>query len=84
MRSALDRLKGNAYVCSNGCQESRIDTTKVERFLQLNGWKIVDELSQADLIVFYVCGLTTTAEKESFTILKEFKAKMKPEAQLVA
>ena len=83
MKFTLDQLKGKAYICSNGCQESRLDAAKVERFLQLNGWKIVDEMSQADLIVFYVCGLTAVAEKESIAIIKEFKRKMKPGAQLI-
>src|SRR3990172_4981155 len=83
MKFTLDQLKGKAYICSKGCQESRLDAAKVERFLQLNGWKIVDEMSQADLIVFYVCGLTAVAEKESLAIIKEFRRKMKPEARII-
>lgn len=83
MQYTVGILKGKAYVCSNGCPESMIDSKKVERFLQLNGWEIVNDLSQADLIVFYACGLTAAAEKGSLAFIEKFKRKMKPEARLV-
>lgn len=73
----------NAYVLCTGCPESRIDSARVQNFLVENGWKITNDLKEADVIVFRVCGLTEKTAEDSIQIIRKIKSKKKGSAQFI-
>jgi len=54
-----------ACVLTHGCPESRIDSAKVQVFLQKNSYAITRKVKEADLILFRTCGLTKRSEDNS-------------------
>jgi tRNA A37 methylthiotransferase MiaB len=73
-----------AYVTTNGCVEGQLSTTYLERFFKRNGVEVTEDLSQADTVFFWGCGLTEAREKDSIMDIKDIKSRMKPEAKLIA
>ena len=72
-----------AYVACNGCPESRIDSARVRKHLEANGWRIADRYEYADLILFQSCGLTQQKATVSLNIIKEIQRKRKKGSKLV-
>jgi len=76
-------LKKNAIVITNGCPENRVDCAETELFLLKNGWKIIPEADQADLIILNLCGLLNKTEKKSLELIKLANEKKKKNAKLI-
>lgn len=72
-----------AYIENGGCIEGQLSSTYVKQFFEKNGLNITIDLKQADLVVFYACGLTMEREKESLNRVKQIQSVMKPTARLV-
>jgi tRNA A37 methylthiotransferase MiaB len=72
-------------VCTitNGCDEGQLKSKRVQRFFLKNGFSAVADLSQADFVVFFACGLTIPKEKQSLLIIKKLKTQMKAGAKLL-
>src|SRR5690606_1038883 len=45
--------------------------------------RVIPEISDADTVLFYACGLTNEKESHSLDIVRELKGKMQPGAELV-
>jgi tRNA A37 methylthiotransferase MiaB len=60
----------NCYIIANGCPENRLDAARIERFLAVNGWKIVDNINNADLVLFNACGLKDESQTDSSNIIR--------------
>jgi MiaB/RimO family radical SAM methylthiotransferase len=75
----------NLKVCvtTNGCSENRIDCAKMKNFFIYNGWSVTDNISQADLILFNACGLTTVRENDSLESLRYINEHKKPSAEVI-
>lgn len=73
-----------AYVTTNGCVEGQLSTTYLEQFLQMNGVEVTRDLSQADTVFFWGCGLTEKREKDSLMDIKDIRRRMNPNAKLIA
>lgn len=73
-----------AYILCIGCPESRMDSAKMQNFLKENGWKITDNLKQADFILFRTCGLTAKTAEDSLSIIKKIKGEKKENAKFIA
>jgi len=71
------------YASTNGCEEGQLSSMYVEQFFRENNLIITKDPAQADLIVFYACGLTDASEKDSLRVIKKLQAKMKPAARLI-
>lgn len=71
------------YITTNGCVEGQLSSTFAEQFFAKNKSTVVTEPAEADLIVFYACGLTEPKEKDSLTIIKKLKMQMDPSAKLI-
>ena len=72
-----------ACVLCRGCPESRIDSARIQNFLKKNGWKITNNLKDADLILFRACGLTDKMAIDSVSIIRKIKAEKKDDAQFL-
>ena len=49
----------------------------------MNDWTITEELTRADLVIFYACGLTEPNGIASIRIIRRLQSKIKPNARLV-
>ena len=76
-------LTKKACVICTGCPESRIDTTRVKKYLIENDWTITDAIEEADLILFRACGLTNREIEASIQAIKKLKAEKKWNAQFI-
>lgn len=73
----------SVYVTSNGCEDGRLSSAQVEQFFSANGSRVVRDPTQADLVIFYACGLTKDTEHESLKIIEKLKQIMMPSARLI-
>ncbi|MCK9305951.1 MAG: hypothetical protein CVV35_00515 [Methanomicrobiales archaeon HGW-Methanomicrobiales-6] len=73
------------FLCTNGCVEGQLRTKLVERYLgaHTQDVRVIPEISDADTVLFYACGLTNEKESHSLDIVRELKGKMQPGAELV-
>ena len=74
-----------AYISTNGCEIARLKSMDVQQFLTCNdsNVKITTNVEEADLIIFYACGLTNKSEEDGLRILKGIRSRMKPTARIV-
>jgi len=78
------REKGmRVYVSTNGCIEGQLSSTYVLQFFKKNKLTIVTDLTQADMIVFWACGLTEPRERDSLMLIRKIQNKMKPGTRLI-
>lgn len=70
------------YVSTNGCVDGQLSSKRVEEFFRINELTITKNVEEADLIVFYACGLTEQKEKEALSVIQKFRGKMKNTAKL--
>ncbi|MEM2486457.1 MAG: radical SAM protein [Candidatus Bathyarchaeia archaeon] len=71
------------YVSTNGCVEAQLSSTFVKQFFIENKVSVLNDPREADLIVFYACGLTEQKEKDSLAIINKLKNEAKPLSKLV-
>ncbi|MDY6835775.1 MAG: radical SAM protein [Chloroflexota bacterium] len=72
-----------AYITSNGCPENQMDTARVRDYLEYNDWHIVQDPTEADLILFNACGILNASTNRSLSIISELKEKAKSDSQLL-
>jgi MiaB/RimO family radical SAM methylthiotransferase len=80
---AKDRNKRKACILSTGCPESRLDSARMINLFRANGWIIVDDFREADMILYRTCGLTKITEKESLNTIRKISSRKKKEARLI-
>ena len=72
-----------AFICSNGCPESLIDTNRVAGYLKLNCWVIEDDLSKANLILFFACGFSEQVTNQSCRTIEKLRKNAPKNAQVI-
>ena len=80
---SIPKIAGKVYLVSNGCPESRMDVAKVEKYLFDNGWCVVKNLQEADLILFNACGNVNSMASHSFNVIKEIQSQKREDQQMV-
>ncbi len=65
-----------------GCVENQLVGARMERFFELNGWKLTNEASEADLVLVNSCGYIKELEDNSLGELSKLKATLKPDAAI--
>jgi len=73
----------NACVLTNGCPENQFDSTRVRTYLEENGWHIVDDVNDANLILFNACGLTAATELHSIHTIQDIKKHLADNQRLI-
>lgn len=70
----MDGKTKSVYVFeSSGCIRRKLDAKKIIVYLSKNGYQIVDKPSEADVIVFVGCGVTTEFAEYSLNLVKKFQ-----------
>lgn len=71
------------YVSTNGCAEAQLSSTLVRQFFIKNEVTVLNDPREADLIVFYACGLTDQRERDSLTVINKLKNEAKASSKLI-
>ena len=74
-----------AFVDTNGCTLGQLETRRVQEFLQRNDETIAltTDPSQADVLIFFACGLTDVSEQASLQIIERIQSQRKPLSRLI-
>ncbi|MFZ0925598.1 MAG: MiaB/RimO family radical SAM methylthiotransferase [Halobacteriota archaeon] len=72
-----------ACVLTNGCPENQLDSARVKTYLEENGWQIVDNVKDADIILFNACGLTESSALNSIHSIHNIKKHIKGNQRLI-
>ena len=75
--------KGKACVLCNGCPENRVDSARVQKYLEENGWLITEDHANADLILFNACSLTQENTAISLKIIQKIQEEKKSGSQSI-
>ncbi len=70
------------HICSMGCVENQLVGARMERFFAVNGWRLTDDSSEADLVLVNSCGYTEALENSSLGALNRLKVSLKPGARI--
>lgn len=57
-------LVNTVYLCSNHCERRELDLGRLRIYLCANGWRSVETMDDASLIVFMACGMTVEASTD--------------------
>jgi len=71
------------FISNDGCVEGQLSSTYIERFLSGHGLTLTKNLEDADLVIFYACGLTEQRQEQSLALIAQAKKSMKTSARLV-
>jgi tRNA A37 methylthiotransferase MiaB len=79
----MEKVCLKVYISTNGCIEAQLSSTFVKHFFIENKVAVVNDPAEADLIIFYACGLTEQEERDSLTIIRKLKARAKSSSKLI-
>jgi MiaB/RimO family radical SAM methylthiotransferase len=71
------------YISTTGCVEAQLSSEIVAKILGQNNYNITRNVSEADFIIFYACGLTNDSEGISMRAIANLKKGMKKDAKLI-
>lgn len=59
---------------SNGCAVLKHETERIAKYFVLNGWELVPETSEADIVIMTCCGVTHNEEDEAIGIISNLES----------
>lgn len=65
----------NVFIQSNGCAVLLHETERIAKYFSLNGWTIVENAEQAQIVVMTCCGVTQHEEDEAIVKIQVLEAK---------
>jgi len=74
--------QGKVYISTTGCVEAQLSSEVVARILKQNNYVITKDVSEANFVIFYACGLTEYSQEKSLRGLINLKKKMNQDAKL--
>ena len=77
-------MKTACVTLDKGCPRMAVDVARFFAYLEMNGWTLVEEVDDADLIVAACCGVHQGAEDSGFATLAHIDRRRKPGSTLVA
>lgn len=64
-------MKENISIITLGCSKNTVDSELIKGILSKNGYKLIDELDLADIIIVNTCGFIKSAKEESIENILE-------------
>ena len=71
------------YITTNGCEEGLLGSSRVKLFLEDNGLRYTDDINNADIIIYYACGLTNESENRSLDEIEKLESLKNSSAELI-
>ena len=74
-----------AFLDTNGCTLGQLETKRVQNFLERNDATITitPDPREADILIFFACGLTDVSEQASLRLIERIEAQRKLQSRLV-
>ncbi len=66
-----------------GCPRNQADTAWLTSYFRANGWAVVQQARNADMVVVSTCGFTEDVEKESVRLVSLLHEKRRKESKLI-
>ncbi|MBT3985071.1 radical SAM protein [archaeon] len=73
----------NVYLESNGCAVIRHDTQRYAKYFRLNGWDEVDNVGDADLVLYTTCGVIDLTEEFALEAIDRIKGELRDGSKLI-
>jgi len=61
----------NIFIFTNGCARRGLDVSRLMRYFEVNGHRIIDDLKMADYIIFSTCAFKKSKEEECFAHIED-------------
>lgn len=74
---------GALHVVTFGCQMNKYDSLLVEGRFRARGWRLTEEMGEADLVLFNTCSVRDHAEERVYSWLGELKREKERRPDLV-
>ncbi len=72
------------HIVSLGCAKNSVDSDSMKQLLVNAGYRSVDDVHQADILIVNTCGFISTAKQESYNALDDLAASKKSSQVLIA
>lgn len=74
-----------AFIDTNGCTLGQLESKRVQEFFERNDETIVvtPNPQEADVIIFFACGLTDVSEKASLQLIAQLQPQRKPLSRII-
>jgi len=76
-----DKIK-YVTILTNGCEEGGLESERL-KYLFKEEYNLTDNFKEADLIIFYACGLTLKAENNSIKMIEDINKNKKESAEFI-
>ncbi|MFC1542068.1 tRNA (N6-isopentenyl adenosine(37)-C2)-methylthiotransferase MiaB [Candidatus Latescibacterota bacterium] len=76
-------ISSTVYIETYGCQMNKLDSENVSSILKSDGFTIVSEISDADIILLNTCGVRENAEQRIYGRVGELSAYKKDKPELL-
>jgi len=75
--------KKSVCIVLDGCKSNLLDSEIVGIKIKKGGYRIVNSVKSADIILFYSCAVSKTTEDHSISEIKRIQSVMKKDAELI-
>ena len=79
----MTKADSSVYIECYGCNEGRLECARLQKYLEDNGLKLIDNPGEANLLVFWGCALTEEKARTSHLTAWKLSELRKPGAKLV-
>lgn len=76
-------MKKVCIIFSMGCPRQEADVACLFSYFPANGWRIVETVREADLVIYSGCGVSDSMEARSLKLLSLVKGRMRSDARLI-
>lgn len=66
-----------------GCPRSEMDAGKIAQYFRANGWDVVHDFKNAELVIVNACGFDDLSERKSMYLLRYAKKRIRRDARFV-
>ena len=71
------------YLINLGCTENVLDGNLITDYFIQNGWEVIDNVENADLIIVNSCGFSKISEDFSMNAYRRIVANKRPDSRLI-
>jgi len=73
------------FINTNGCSLAQLESKRVQEFFESNDETInmTPYPKEADIIIFYACGLTDVSEKASLKLIQQLQSERNPSSRFI-
>jgi tRNA A37 methylthiotransferase MiaB len=66
-----------------GCPRAQVDTARLFKYFEANGWSVTDSIEDSDLVLVTSCGFSRQFEDSSVQLIEAAERRRRPDSELV-